>query len=111
MDYGLFFTYLAACGAAAATGALFSPGDWYKAIRKPSWTPPDWLFPVAWTTLYLCMSLAAERVARQAGQDPVVGMALAFYALQIGLNTLEQFEDSPDYDPKVVLTADTMVEV
>ncbi len=25
---------------------------------------------------------------------------------QIGLNTLEQFEDSPDYDAKVVLTAD-----
>ena len=25
---------------------------------------------------------------------------------QIGLNTLEQFEDSPDYDPKVVLTAE-----
>jgi len=29
---------------------------------------------------------------------------------QIGLNTLEQFEDSPDYDPKVTLTAEIVRE-
>jgi len=29
---------------------------------------------------------------------------------QIGLNTLEQFEDSPDYDPKVVLNAEIVRE-
>jgi tryptophan-rich sensory protein len=86
MDYGLFFTYLAACGAAAATGALFSPGDWYKAIRKPNWTPPDWLFPVAWTTLYLCMSLAAMRIA-QSG-DVRAPQALGFWTIQIALNAL-----------------------
>jgi tryptophan-rich sensory protein len=86
MDYGLFFTYLAACGAAAATGALFSPGDWYKAIRKPGWTPPDWVFPVAWTTLYLCMSLAAMRIA-QSG-DVRVPQALGFWTIQITLNAL-----------------------
>jgi tryptophan-rich sensory protein len=86
MDYGLFFTYLAACGAAAATGALFSPGDWYKGIRKPGWTPPDWLFPVAWTTLYLCMSLAAMRIA-QSG-DVRAPQALGFWTIQIALNAL-----------------------
>jgi tryptophan-rich sensory protein len=86
MDYGLFFTYLAACGAAAATGALFSPGDWYKTIRKPDWTPPDWVFPVAWTTLYLCMSLAAMRIA-QSG-DLRAPQALGFWTIQITLNAL-----------------------
>ena len=86
MDYGLFFTYLAACGAAAATGALFSPGDWYKTIRKPDWTPPDWVFPVAWTTLYLCMSLAAMRIA-QSG-DLRSPQALGFWTIQITLNAL-----------------------
>jgi tryptophan-rich sensory protein len=86
MDYGLFFTYLAACGAAAATGALFSPGDWYKGIDKPGWTPPDWVFPVAWTTLYLCMSLAAMRIA-QSG-DVRAPQALGFWTIQITLNAL-----------------------
>ena len=84
----LFFTYLAACFAAGATGALFSPGEWYRSLQKPSWTPPDWLFPVAWTTLYLCMSISAARVAGLAGTTPGTGIALAFWALQIALNTL-----------------------
>jgi translocator protein len=84
MDYSLFFTYLAACAAAAATGAMFGPGEWYRALRKPWWTPPDWLFPMAWTTLYICMSLAAMRVALL----PDTGQALAFWSLQIALNTL-----------------------
>jgi tryptophan-rich sensory protein len=84
MDWTLFLTFLAACGAAAATGAMFEPGDWYRALNKPSWTPPNWLFPVAWTLLYLLMSLAAMRVA----QLPGSGQALAFWGAQIAFNTL-----------------------
>ncbi len=84
MDWGLFLTFLAACGGAAATGAMFQPGPWYDALQKPRWTPPNWLFPVAWTTLYLLMSLSAMRVA----QLPDAGQALAFWAMQIAFNTL-----------------------
>ena len=84
MDWSLFLTYLAACGAAATTGAMIQPGEWYEALKKPSWTPPRWVFPVAWTSLYLLMSLAGMRVAQQSG----TGQALAFWSLQIALNTL-----------------------
>jgi len=84
MDYGLFLTFLAACGAAAATGAMFQPGAWYESLQKPSWTPRPWVFPVAWTTLYLLMPFAAARVALL----PDNGPAMAFWALQIALNTL-----------------------
>lgn len=84
MDWSLFLTYLAACGAAAATGAMIQPGEWYDALKKPSWTPPRWVFPVAWTTLYILMALAGMRVAQQAGS----GQALAFWSVQIALNTL-----------------------
>ena len=80
----LFLTYLAACAAAAATGMLFKPGSWYETLQKPSWTPPKWAFPVVWTTLYLLMAWAASRIA----QEPAPGQALAFWALQIALNTL-----------------------
>lgn len=84
MDWTLFAIFLAACFAAGSTGALFSPGAWYDSLKKPGWTPPNWLFPLAWTTLYLLMSAAAARVA------PLEGSAygMAFFALQIALNTL-----------------------
>ena len=84
MDWSLFFIFLAGCGAAATTGAMFEPGDWYEQLEKPSWTPPKWLFPTAWTVLYICMSVAAARIAVLDGN----GHALAFYALQLALNTL-----------------------
>jgi tryptophan-rich sensory protein len=84
MDWSLFLTYLAACGAAATTGAMIQPGEWYDNLKKPSWTPPRWVFPVAWTTMYLLMSLAGMRVAQTAGG----GQATAFWSMQIAFNTL-----------------------
>lgn len=84
MDWFTFFILLAACAAAATTGGMFSPGAWYDALDKPSWTPPNWLFPVAWTTLYLLMSGAGALVVNLPG----AGVVLALWALQIALNTL-----------------------
>jgi tryptophan-rich sensory protein len=84
MDWSLFATYLVACGAAAATGALFPTGPWYEALKKPSWTPPNWLFPVAWMTLYILMSLAAARAAGVEG----AAFGLALWSVQIAFNTL-----------------------
>ena len=80
----LFFTFLAACGAAAATGAMFQPGEWYRSLQKPVWTPPGFVFPLVWTTLYLLMAFTAMRVA----QLPGSGQALAFWGAQIAFNTL-----------------------
>lgn len=79
-----FSVFLAACIAAGTTGGMFKPGPWYAQLNKPSWTPPNWLFPVAWTTLYICMSVAGARVAVR----PDNGVAMALWALQIALNGL-----------------------
>lgn len=84
MDLGLFIIFLGACSAAAATGSMFAPGEWYRKLDKPPWTPPDWLFPVAWTVLYISIAVAAARVAPLEGS----AYAMAFWALQIALNTL-----------------------
>ncbi len=84
MIWQVFFIFLAASGAAAATGAFFMPGKWYETLSKPSWTPPDWLFPVAWTVLYLSSSYAAARVSLLPGN----ASAMAFWAMQIAFNTL-----------------------
>ncbi|MCL7744013.1 tryptophan-rich sensory protein [Guyparkeria hydrothermalis] len=46
----------------ALTGGLFRPDNWYRALRKPDWTPPNRVFPIAWAVLYLLMAIAAWRV-------------------------------------------------
>ncbi|MDP5308346.1 tryptophan-rich sensory protein TspO [Paracoccus spongiarum] len=79
-----FLAFLVASGAAASTGAIFKPGPWYDGLRKPWFTPPDWVFPLAWTTIYLLSAWAATRIA----QRPEAGPALAVWAAQIALNTL-----------------------
>jgi tryptophan-rich sensory protein len=84
MDWGLFIIFFGACCAAAATGSLFPPDAWYRDLPKPAWTPPDWLFPVAWTLLYLALAFAAARAAPLPGAEHV----MAFWALQIALNAL-----------------------
>ena len=84
MDWTVFILFFGACCAAAATGSMFPPGQWYRDLQKPTWTPPDWLFPVAWTVLYISSAIAATRVAML--QD--TAHAMGFWALQIALNTL-----------------------
>lgn len=84
MSIILFLIFLAACGAAAATGAMFPTGDWYKRLNKPAWTPPNWAFPVAWFSIYFLISFAGARVAVLDGN----AAAMAFWGLQIALNTL-----------------------
>lgn len=83
---------LAACFvavfAAAALGGLFtgaSVSTWYPALRKPSWTPPGWLFGPVWTALYFMMAVAAWRVWRRDGLREA-RLSLGVFALQLGLN-------------------------
>jgi tryptophan-rich sensory protein len=84
MFWLLFCIFFAACLAAGVTGGLFAPGPWYRSLSKPWFTPPDWVFPVTWMVLYVCMATAGARVAMGDGN----GVALAFWSLQIAFNGL-----------------------
>ncbi|WP_426143273.1 tryptophan-rich sensory protein TspO [Pseudomonas sp. DWP3-1-2] len=79
-----FFIFLLACGAAASTGILFKPGQWYESLTKPGFTPPNWVFPVAWSIIYLLLAWAGYRLSLIPGSQT----ALALWAAQIALNTL-----------------------
>lgn len=77
-----FAPFLALVFAASVTGAVFRPGVWYERLDKPSWTPPDWLFPAAWFVLYGLMAYGAWRVWSHEG----TGLALGIWGLQLVLN-------------------------
>jgi len=66
-----------------------SVDTWYPTIKKPFFTPPNWAFPVAWTTLYIFMGVAAGLVwGKIEIQEETVKKALKFFAIQLALNAL-----------------------
>ena len=77
--------FIAACTAAALTGVLFKPGQWYEDLAKPRWRPPNWLFGPAWTILYAMIAISGWMVWK-ASSWPAVAPAMAIYAVQLLLN-------------------------
>ena len=71
----------------AMGGILSPPGEWYASLDKPPLTPPDLLFPVAWTILYGLMIAAAWQVWRRTGLLAGLAVLLPFVA-QLGANGL-----------------------
>ena len=62
---------------------------WYPTLKKPFFTPPNWLFAPAWTTLYILMGIAAGLVwDRIDVQEDNVKKGLKFFAVQLALNAL-----------------------
>jgi tryptophan-rich sensory protein len=63
-------------------------GPWYQSLEKPSWNPPDVIFPIAWTTIFalVCISavIAWERAPTAGKRDWVIG----HFALNAFLNIL-----------------------
>jgi len=81
----VFGLFLATCFGAAYLGSVVTLpaiSEWYSTLKKPSWTPPTWLFGPVWTALYLMMAVAGWLVWRQAGWS----RALAMFAIQLALN-------------------------
>ncbi|CAH1043099.1 TspO/MBR family protein [Halomonas sp. TD01] len=72
-------------GITATTGGRFRPDSWYRQLQKPSWTPPDIAFPIAWGILYLLMAIAAWRIY-MADDSPLRTASLVVYGFQLLAN-------------------------
>ncbi|MEO1274772.1 MAG: TspO/MBR family protein [Pseudomonadota bacterium] len=84
MDLSLF-AFIGVCFLAALSGALFQPGAWYEALKKPVWRPPNWVFGPVWTVLYGMIAFAGWRVWQAAGPGEAT-VPMIVYGVQLVLN-------------------------
>jgi benzodiazapine receptor len=61
---------------------------WYSTLLKPSFTPPNWLFPVAWTIIYIMIAASAYLVWKKRDASHTYKTATVIYITQLALNFL-----------------------
>lgn len=84
-SYG-FFILLALLVGFLGSFATQSGMDAYELLAKPSWTPPQWLFPVMWTLLYMLMGISAAMIFGT--NSPHRPKALLLFVVQLVVNGL-----------------------
>lgn len=87
-----FIFSLIICQSAGFFGSLVTApniNNWYQALNKPSFTPPNWLFAPVWTILFILMgiSLFLVWIANKKNKQK----AYLLFFLQLFLNTLWSF--------------------
>lgn len=58
---------------------------WYVALAKPALTPPGWVFPVAWSLLYVLLGIAVAMILNARGARGR-GLALTLFCVQLAFN-------------------------
>jgi len=79
---------LAALAVAGLGGAMTDLSDWYRALAKPAWQPPDWAFGPAWTLIFGLAAAAGVLGWRHAPGARGRRQMLAMFAANGGLNVL-----------------------
>lgn len=74
--------FIAFCVLVILFGQAFSPGEWYKGLRKPSFSPPSWIFGVVWTPLYGMIAVAGWLLWERARTSA----AMKWWFIQLVLN-------------------------
>ena len=60
----------------------------FETLEKPPLSPPGWLFPVAWTILYVLMGFASYLVLESEAEPEAVTNAIHIYFYQLVVNFL-----------------------
>lgn len=77
-----------------AIGAFFTASSvktWYVTLAKPSFNPPDTIFPPVWTTLYIIIGIAAYLIWQKRHTIKQFPRTIAIYFIQLILNLMWSF--------------------
>lgn len=69
----------------AVIGIIMSGSIDYESLKQPPLAPPSWLFPVAWTILYILMGVSFGILEVN---DVMDSKAKTIYYIQLGINAL-----------------------
>lgn len=75
--------------AAGGLGALWTNRNldpWYRSLKKPSGTPPNWVFAPVWTTLFTLAGISAWLIWRKKPHDKKTQRAMRWWTAQLALN-------------------------
>ncbi|WP_099865257.1 TspO/MBR family protein [Pararhizobium haloflavum] len=70
-------------GGGMVIGLTNTPGEWYQALAKPPFNPPDWVFGPAWTILYILVAIAGARTFARGG---AASAPMVAWWIQLALN-------------------------
>ena len=86
MQFVTLIFFFALVGGAAFLSAHWGANDWYRDLRKPGFTPPNWVFPIVWPILYALMAFSGWLIWES--DHPYRAAALALWTAQLALNAL-----------------------
>ena len=79
----------ALCFAVAWLGSIATMpkiATWYASLNKPSFTPPNYAFPIAWNILYALMAISLWRLWQTRPADEQRKRAITLFLLQLAVN-------------------------
>ena len=86
----LVFSLLLCLGVGILGSLVTAPQipTWYAGLVKPFWTPPPFVFPIAWSVLYLLMAISFWRVWDLETRSTTRTKAIMWFLVQLALNAL-----------------------
>jgi tryptophan-rich sensory protein len=86
----LAFSLLLCLGVGTLGSLVTAPEilTWYGGLVKPFWTPPPFVFPIAWSVLYLLMAVSFWRVWNLETRSTDRSKAMMWFLVQLVLNAL-----------------------